>query len=167
MLSGECAMGKYPVQCIEVMDRISKAIEGNINYWKRFNTKGCIVDKNNLKANIAYSACVTAKDVEADAIIAYTHTGDTANILAGLKPACPVIAITDDEKTFNKLSVTSNTYPIYVEAQEDIDTTIGKGILMLEKDGIIEKGDKIVIAGGNKILPLEKESQVIGGIMKI
>ena len=38
---------------------------------------------------------------------------------------------------------------------------------MLEKDGIIEKGDKIVIAGGNKILPLEKESQVIGGIMKI
>ena len=167
MLSGECAMGKYPVQCIEVMDRISKAIEGNINYWKRFNTKGCIVDKNNLKANIAYSACVTAKDVETDAIIAYTHTGDTANILAGLKPACPVIAITDDEKTFNKLSVTSNTYPIYVEAQEDIDTTIGKGILMLEKDGIIEKGDKIVIAGGNKILPLEKESQVIGGIMKI
>ena len=167
MLSGECAMGKYPVQCIEVMDRISKAIEGNINYWKRFTNKGCTANKSDLKANIAYSACVTAKDVEADAIIAYTHTGDTANILAGLKPACPVIAITDDEKTFNKLSVTSNTYPIYVEAQKDIDTTIGKGITELEANGIIEKGDKIVIAGGNKILPLEKESQVIGGVMKI
>ena len=146
-------------------------VEGNIDEDLRTKydliVKADNVIKNNLKANIAYSACVTAKDVEADAIIAYTHTGDTANILAGLKPACPVIAITDDEKTFNKLSVTSNTYPIYVEAQEDIDTTIGKGILMLEKDGIIEKGDKIVIAGGNKILPLEKESQVIGGIMKI
>ena len=167
MLSGECAMGKYPVQCIEVMDRISRAIEGNINYWKRFTNKGCTANKDNLKANIAYSACVTAKDVEADAIIAYTNTGNTANILAGLKPACPVIAITDDEKTFNKLSVVANTYPLYVEAQKDIDSTIEKGILQLEKDGILEKGDKVVIAGGNKILPLEKDSQVIGGIMNI
>ena len=167
MLSGECAMGKYPIQCVETMDKISKAIEGNINYWKRFTSKGCTANKSDLKANIAYSACVTAKDVEADAIIAYTHTGDTANILAGLKPACPVIAITDDEKIYNKLAVTANTYPLYIEAQKDIDTTIGQGILELEKTGIIEKGDKIVIAGGNKILPLEKESQVIGGIMKI
>ena len=167
MLSGECAMGKYPVECVETMNKISRAIEAHINYWKRFNNKGCIVDKNNLKANTAYSACVTAKDIEANAIVAYTHTGDTANILAGLKPACPVFAITDNLKTYHKLALTANTYPIYIEAQKDIDTTVEKGILELEKNGMLEKGDKIVIAGGNKILPLEKESQVIGGIMKI
>ena len=167
MLSGECAMGKYPVECVGTMNKISRAIEGHINYWKRFNNKGCIIDKNDLKANTAYSACVTAKDIEADAIVAYTHTGDTANILAGLKPACPVLAITDNLKTYHKLSLTANTYPIYIEAQKDIDSTVEKGILELEKSGILEKGDKIVIAGGNKILPLEKESQVIGGIMKI
>ena len=167
MLSGECAMGKYPVQCVEVMNKISRAIEGNVNYWKRFNNKGFILDKDNLKANTAYSACVTANDIEANGIIAYTHTGNTANILAGLKPACPVIAITDNKKTYNKLSVVANTYPVYVEAEENVDKTVEKGILKLEADGIIEKGDKFVVTGGNKILPMQKESQVIGGILKI
>ncbi len=167
MLSGECAMGKYPVECVKDMVKISKAIEGDLNYWKRFDAKGDTADKDNLKANIAYTACVTAKDVEANAIVAYTHSGETANLLSGFRPACPIIAITDDEKTFNKLSLDQNVMPILVEGESSIDNTIGKGIANLEKDGILEKGDKIVIAGGNKILPNEKASQVIGGIMRI
>ena len=167
MLSGECAMGKYPVECVSVMNRVSTAIEGDVNYWKRFNTKGFKASKDNLKANTAYSACVTAQDVEADAILAYTHSGETANILAGFKPGCPVIAVTDDKKTYFKLAVANNTLPIFVEAQASIDATIAKAIEELEANGTLEKNDKIVIAGGSKILPMKKESQVIGGIMKI
>ena len=167
MLSGECAMGKYPVECVEDMVKISKAIEGDTNYWKRFQTKGFVGNENNLKANIAYTSCVTAKDINASAIVAYTHTGETANILSGYRSACPIIAITDNIKTYHKLALDQNVMPIYVEAQDSIDDTIGKGITKLENDKILEKGDKIVIAGGNKILPLEKESQVIGGIMVI
>ena len=167
MLSGECAMGKYPVECVEDMVKISKAIEGDTNYWKRFQTKGFVGAEDNLKANIAYTSCVTAKDVNANAIVAYTHTGETANILSGYRPACPIIAITDNVKTYHKLSLDQNVVPVFIEAEETIDATIGKGITKLENDGILEKGDKIVIAGGNKILPLQKESQVIGGIMNI
>lgn len=167
MLSGECAMGKYPVECVEDMVKISKAIEGDTNYWKRFQTKGFVGAEDNLKANIAYTSCVTANDVKANAIVAYTHTGETANILSGYRPACPIIAITDNVKTYHKLSLDQNVMPIFIEAEETIDATIGKGITKLENDGILEKGDKIVIAGGNKILPLQKESHVIGGIMNI
>ena len=167
MLSGECAMGKYPVECVEDMVKISKAIEGDTNYWKRFQPKGFVGAEDNLKANIAYTSCVTAKDVKADDIVAYTHTGETANILSGYRPACPIIAITDNVKTYHKLSLDQNVMPVFIEAEESIDATIGKGITKLESDGILEKGDKIVIAGGNKILPLQKESQVIGGIMNI
>lgn len=167
MLSGECAMGKYPVECVEDMVKISKAIEGDTNYWKRFQTKGFVGAEDNLKVNIAYTSCVTAKDVKANAIVAYTHTGETANILSGYRPACPIIAITDNVKTYHKLSLDQNVMPVFIEAEETIDATIGKGITKLENDGILEKGDKIVIAGGNKILPLQKESQVIGGIMNI
>ena len=57
--------------------------------------------------------------------------------------------------------------PVFIGGESSIDNTIGKGILSLEEQAILEKGDKIVIAGGDKILPLEKESQVIGGIMNI
>lgn len=167
MLSGECAMGKYPVECVTDMDKISKAIEGDLHYWKRFDARGNTFDKDDLKGNIAYTSCVTAKEVNADAIVAYTHSGETAYLLSGCRPACPIIAITDDEKTYHKLALAQNVLPVYVEGGANIDETIGKGIAMLEKEGILEKGDKVVIAGGDKILANEKESQVLGGIMRI
>ena len=165
MLSGECAMGKYPVECVKDMVKISTAIEGDIKYWKRFASRS-VDDTNDLKANIAYTACVTAKDVSASAIVAYTHTGETAKLLSGFRPSCPVIAITDDVKTYHKLSLAQNVMPVFI-GESSIENTIGKGILSLEEQAIHEKGDKIVIAGGDKILPLEKESPVIGGIMNI
>lgn len=167
MLSGECAMGKYPVECVTDMDKISKAIEGDLHYWKRFDARGNTFDKDDLKGNIAYTSCVTAKEVNADAIVAYTHSGETAYLLSGCRPACPIIAVTDDEKTYHKLALAQNVLPVYVEGEANIDETIGKGIAMLEKEGTLEKGDKVVIAGGDKILANEKESQVLGGIMRI
>lgn len=167
MLSGECAMGKYPVECVTDMDKISRAIEGDLHYWKRFDARGNTFDKDDLKGNIAYTSCVTAKEVNADAIVAYTHSGETAYLLSGCRPACPIIAVTDDEKTYHKLALAQNVLPVYVEGGANIDETIGKGIAMLEKEGILEKGDKVVIAGGDKILANEKESQVLGGIMRI
>jgi len=167
MLSGECAMGKYPVECVTDMDKISKAIEGDLHYWKRFDARGNTFDKDDLKGNIAYTSCVTAKEVNADAIVAYTHSGETAYLLSGCRPACPIIAVTDDEKTYNKLALAQNVLPVYVEGGANIDETIGKGIAMLEKEGTLEKGNKVVIAGGDKILANEKESQVLGGIMRI
>ena len=167
MLSGECAMGKYPVECVTDMDKISRAIEGDLHYLKRFDARGNTFDKDDLKGNIAYTSCVTAKEVNADAIVAYTHSGETAYLLSGCRPACPIIAITDDEKTYHKLALAQNVLPVYVEGGANIDETIGKGIAMLEKEGTLEKGDKVVIAGGDKILANEKESQVLGGIMRI
>lgn len=167
MLSGECAMGKYPVECVTDMDKISKAIEGDLHYWKRFDARGNTFDKDDLKGNIAYTSCVTAKEVNADAIVAYTHSGETAYLLSGCRPACPIIAVTDDDKTYHKLALAQNVLPVYVEGGANIDETIGKGIAMLEKEGTLEKGDKVVIAGGDKILANEKESQVLGGIMRI
>lgn len=167
MLSGECAMGKYPVECVTDMDKISRAIEGDLHYWKRFDARGNTFDKDDLKGNIAYTSCVTAKEVNADAIVAYTHSGETAYLLSGCRPACPIIAVTDDEKTYNKLALAQNVLPVYVEGGANIDETIGKGIAMLEKEGTLEKGNKVVIAGGDKILANEKESQVLGGIMRI
>ena len=54
---------------------------------------------------------------------------------------------------------------MYVDPEENIDKTIEKGIRYLETENYIEKGQSIVIAGGNKMKPLDKESEVIGGIM--
>lgn len=167
MLSGECAMGKYPDKCIDAMVRISKTIESDVNYWKRFNNKNYNYENHDLEYNIAYSSCVMAKNIEADAIVAYTHTGNTARTLSGIGPGCPIIAITDNKRTFNQLAISWNVIPVLVEGEQSIDKIIELGIEKLKKNEILEKGDNLVIAGGNKILPVQSENKVIGGVMKV
>lgn len=168
MLSGECAMGKYPVECVETMVKISKAIEGTVNYWKRFNKKDFKkIDSEDLERNIAYTTCVTAEQVNADAIVAYTHKGDSVRYIAGMGPGCPIFAITDNESTFYQLSVAWNVTPILVKDGKTIEDTIQKGIAELEKTSMLEKGDKIVLAGGSKILPDAAENKVIGGVARV
>ncbi len=168
MLSGECAMGKYPVECVEAMNKISTAIESSVNYWKRFDKKstGKYVEKD-LESAIAYSTCVTAKHIDADAIVAYTHKGDSIRKLAGLGAGCPIFAITDDEKTYHQLSVSFNVTPVLCKGEATIEDTITKGIETLKSEGILETGDTVVLAGGAKILPNNGENKVIGGYVKI
>ena len=168
MLSGECAMGKYPVECVETMDKIATEIEGAIKYWKRFNKKNYKkIDAEDLEKNIAYTTCVTAYQVEADAIVAYTHKGDSVRMIAGMGPGCPIFAVTDNEQTYYQLSVTWNVTPILIKDGKTIEDTIQKGIAELEKEGILEKGDKVVLAGGPKILPDATENKVIGGVARV
>ena len=80
---------------------------------------------------------------------------------------CPILAITDNKRTFRQLGLVWNVTPIYVEAKENIDKTIESGIQKLQDKEILEKGDSIVITGGSQMLPNNTESKTIGGILKI
>ena len=169
MLSGECAMGKYPVECVETMVKISNSIEGSVNYWNRFIKKGSEVEKSeDMAKNIAYTSCAMAEHIEADVIVAYTHTGNSARKLAGMGPGCPIIAVTDDEKTFHKLSVVWNVLPVLVEGEATPAAAVEKGIESLKAEGILEKGDVVVLSGGAQTcLNKTCEEKVIGGIVTI
>ncbi len=166
MLSGECAMGDYPVECVETMVKIAHRVENDIDYWKKFRENENI-DMSDLEMKISYSTCVMAMNMEADAIICYTNTGDSARRLAGLGAGCPILAITDNKRTYNQLAIVWNVTPIYVEKQENNDKTIEAGIEKLKQKGILEKGDMVVISGGSKMLSSVEESKIIGGVAKI
>lgn len=167
MLSGECAMGKYPVECVETMVKISKTIEGTVSYWKRFDKKSLELDSKDIESNIAYTTCVTAKNLKADAIVAYTNSGDSVRKIAGMGPACPILAITDNESTYYQLSVAWNVMPILVKGKESINATIEEGLKVLQAENILEKGDTVVLAGGAEILPGATKNKAIGGVVRL
>lgn len=108
-----------------------------------------------------------AMNMEADAIVCYTHTGDSARRIAGLGAGCPILAITDNRRTFNQLAIAWNVTPIYVEKKDSIDEVVEAGIEKLKSKGILEKGDMVVVAGGAKWLASAEDSKIIGGIAKI
>lgn len=166
MLSGECAMGKYPVECVKAMVKIANRTEPEINYWKRFDDKDKI-QLNNLEDNITYSTCIIAKNTNADAIVAYTHTGDSARRLAGMGAGCPILAITDNKRTFRQLGLAWNIHPIYVDPKDSIDNTVEAGLEKLKEKGILESGDRVVISGGRNYVKNVKSSKMIGGYVEI
>ena len=86
---------------------------------------------------------------------------------AGLGAGCPILAITDNRRTFNQLAIAWNVTPIFVEAQENIDKTVEVGIEKLKEKEILEKGDLIVISGGAKLLENAEYSKIVGGVAKI
>ena len=61
-------MGKYPVECVKTMVKIANRVEPEIDYWKRFRNNDNY-ELNNLEMKIAYSSCVMAMNMEADAIV--------------------------------------------------------------------------------------------------
>lgn len=167
MLSGESAMGKHPDLCVATMDKITRSVEGDLNYWKRFSNSTPSFEGNNMKQHVAYIATETAKNLNADAIVAYTNSGDKARFLAGMGPACPIFAVTDNERTYYQLGLIWNVTPILIQGKSSVDEIIEAGIEELKKQEILEKGDLIVISGGAKILNNNSENQIIDGVLKI
>ena len=166
MLSGECAMGDFPVECVGAMDKIARRVESTMDYWKKFE-ENTNINLETLEDNIAYSTCVIAKNMKADAIICYTNSGDTARRLAGMGAGCPILAVTDNRRTFNQLGIAWNVQPVLVETDSDKIKVIQKGMDKLKAKGILEAGDKVIVVGGKDFMDGVQESKQIGGYIKI
>lgn len=170
MLSAESAAGKYPIECVETMNRIAKAVEDSIKYWKRFKNREYELDGEDYEYNLNYSTCLTAMSLDAKAIFAYTNTGRTVKNLAGFLPKCPIYAITDNKIIYKQLALVFGVRPIYVEKKNSIDEMIKDGVKIAEELGIIAKGDLIAVAGGASILSdknAHSMNKTIGGVLKI
>lgn len=168
MLSGESAMGKHPVVCVETMVKIANSVEDDIHYYKRFGTTEYNMEnEDDLERNISYISCETARKIKANAIVAYTNSGDTARRLSGMGPECPILAVTDNKKTYYQLGLSANVTPVYVEGKSNINSTVAEGIEKFKEAGILQSGDIVVLSGGDKILRNRTENKIIDGILKI
>ena len=172
MLSGETATGAFPIECVKTMSRIAIAVEDSIKYWKRFRNRQYNLKNGDYEFNINYAICGAAESMDAKAIVAYTDTGDMPRKVTSFGPECPVYAITQNEITYRQLGMCWNIIPRLFEPQESIDELLHVGVKTLCEEKQILKGDKIVIAGGNKALTNLETCEAylntaIGGIVEI
>ena len=170
MLSGESALGNYPIDCVKTMNKISLTIEKSLKYWKRFRIRDYDLKSLNQEFGLNYSVCTTAMNMNAKAIFAYTDTGDTPRIVSSFLPECPIFAITRNEKTYKQLSLAWGVTPLLIRGQKSIDDMIRVAIEAKKKDGFLKHGDTIVIAGGSTVVPdLDNGilNRMIGGVLKI
>ena len=186
MLSGETAMGEYPLECIKMMNEIAKTIEGSIKYWNRFKKRNIEMftpyievedtllpgedELTHYKRKVNFSVCTSAMFSGAKAVILVSENGKTPSILSGFRPACPIFAITASEKTYRQFSLEWGVHPVHVPDVYDFNEIITKGINILKEEGRLESGDTIVISGGyNREVNKENylSNQALGAIIKI
>ena len=147
MLSGETAMGKYPVEAVAMMREIANNTENC-----QFCLSNLILDINEhyelSPQAIANAAVKMAQDLHAKAILAFSHTGYTPKLLAKLRPQVPVIAISDMEKTCRKLNLYWGITPSHKEWDAVLDTNILKEIdKYIFENTSFKKDERIIIIG--------------------
>lgn len=150
MLSGESAAGKYPIESVTAMKDIASYTEENIDFRQRFVDYQLNLGDDFLSA-ICNAAVNAAYQVEAKAIICVTNHGQTAFKLSAYHPACPVIAITVNEKACRQLNLAWNVYPVYAEKKNSTDELFAYAIEKALESKIVSKGDTVVITGASSI----------------
>lgn len=148
MLSGETAVGSYPVRALKTMAQICTKAEDDINYIKRFEARhfDTVIGVPNA---ISHSACTTAHDLGAAAIITVSKSGFTARVISGFRPNCPIIAGCMNDKVFRQLALSWGVTPIHTKMKKTTDALFDHVVEeALVQTNLIAKGDIAVITGG-------------------
>ncbi|MFA6627223.1 MAG: pyruvate kinase [Bacilli bacterium] len=161
MLSGETAMGDYPVESVTAMAEIAESTEQAINYKKRFETNHLDLGVAVMSA-IANAAVISANQVDAKAIIAVTRKGVTAKTIANYRPNSPIVAVTPDYKAFHQLRLAWNVFPLlFPTMEESIEEAFDSSVRVVFESKFVKKNDVVAITGGVKKTDLQT------GILKI
>lgn len=147
MLSGETAGGKYPLEALAAMLEIVKEAEGSINYWNHFQ-KAHVQTSANINDAITHTCCLTAKDLNATAILAATNSGRTARMICRFRPACPVAALTMHEKVRRQLAICWGVIPFLAGEVNSTDRIFSLSAEVALKEGLVRAGDTVVITAG-------------------
>ncbi len=149
MLSGETAMGKYPVQAVRAMAKIANQAEHDMFDMKLYADKRYEIDSNETTPDaICDAACRAARDLHAKAIIAITKSGRTARIISKYRPQSPIIAATYSEKTFHQLALSWGVTPVLALFQNTANDLLRHGIDCAKKLDMVGDGDKVVVTVG-------------------
>ncbi|MFH0703189.1 MAG: pyruvate kinase [bacterium] len=157
MLSGETAMGKYPVESVNMMDLIAKNIESSKLYkGNQYSSKARDIYEVDSQA-IATVVIRMLTEIEIDAIVAFTRSGFTGKLLSKAKPTVPIIAISDNEKVCRRLNLFWGIFPLLMDFEESFTEELLKKIdEMLINQTFLKPGDKIIITGGLPYLTVGK-----------
>ena len=152
MLSGETAGGKYPVEALTAMVGIVTETESAIDYWKQFQ-KQRVLPASNINDAITHTCCLTAKDLNAKAILTATNSGRSARMICRFRPACPIAALTMHEKVRRQLNISWGVTPYLTGEVTSTDRIFSLSAEVALKERLVENGDTVVITAG---VPLGK-----------
>ncbi len=146
MLSGETAMGKYPVEAVRTMSKIARRIEQEIEPMIDMNM---VRINNEVTAQLSRSAVRASTNLPIKAIIADSLSGRTARYLAAFRSSKPVYTLCYRKDVMRELALSYGVYADFGEPMESHDQFALQILVKMEKSGVLDKGDMVIVVGGS------------------
>lgn len=148
MLSGETAIGKYPIEVVRMMCNIVTDAENDFDYRNFFNFHASLI-YHDVPSALTLAAVKTAYSSNARAIFAFTSSGKTARLLARLRPSIPIIAMTSNENSYHQMAFNWGVIPLLAHEC----STLAEGYSVLStlamERKLVTNGDLVVVTGGS------------------
>jgi pyruvate kinase len=148
MLSGETAVGQFPVEAVAFMDRIAGAVEPSLGYRHQLPDAG---EKPSVGRAMSNAACDLAEVLGARAIVVPTSTGKTASAVARLRPKRPVLGLTHNAYALQQMALEWGVVPIPILQTRDVEELWALSIDAARESAIVDEGDLVVITAGTAV----------------
>jgi len=148
MLSGETAMGEYPVESVAYMDRIARAVEPSLGYRHQLPE---VADEPTVGQAMSNAACDLAEALRANAILVPTYSGRTASAVARLRPRRPILALTHHDYALRQMALEWGVTPVLIPEAENFDELLERSLQAARESGLAEEGGRVVIAAGTHV----------------
>ncbi len=145
MLSGETAAGAYPVEALKTMSAIAERTESESHYNDLRTNEGVQISVSDATA---HAACLTAKDVNAAAIVTVSESGSTARLLSKYRPQQPIIACVMDEQVQRQLSLSWGITSLLMGPAHSTDELIEMSTALAQEHGYLHNGELAVVTAG-------------------
>jgi pyruvate kinase len=148
MLSGETAVGEYPIEAVSAMDRIARAVEPSIGYRHQLPEAS---EEPTVGQAMSNAACDLAEALGAKAILVPTFTGRTASAVARLRPHKPIVALTHHSDSLRHLAIEWGVTPILIRECVDVEDLWARSVEAARASEIVATGDLVVITAGTAV----------------
>jgi len=163
MLSGETANGAYPIEAVQIMDKIARTVEQSYDFRERMENlrSECFAEDHNPQENLGIimsrSGVEVSASVNARAIVTPTLGGNTARLLSVFRPDQPVLAVTPNEKSMREMQLYWGVIPCNAPIADETESMIQNSIRIASETGTAAISEKIVLVAG---LPLQSPNMV-------
>jgi pyruvate kinase len=148
MLSGETAVGAYPVEAVNMMHRIAVQTERALKEGVVVLPSQPVAGSLSITEAVAEAVCHIAYDINARAIICATTSGSTARLVSKYRPKTPIVAFTPLESTYRQLALSWGVQPRLIPQVHTMEEMLQTAVNTAVEMGLAGDGDKVVITAG-------------------
>ena len=148
MLSAETATGNYPIEAVQTMDKIARAVEPSMGYRHQAPEPG---EQTTVGRAMSNAACDLAETIGARAILVPTFTGRTASGVARLRPRRPIVGLSHHQTAVQQMALEWGVTPVLMPQTENVEDLWSRSLESALNSGGIDKGDRVVLTAGTAV----------------